>query len=698
MKRSNTLFAGISIFCLAFGAQARPSEKMQMMAKTQRLIERHDIQNLDTFPEALMSEHAETFGLNFILKHGNDTKGPRGHLFELGEMGLGQSATPLQPRTILFDQKTGFSYSYNGGREVCRKVVDIDTYETYLGRFPRQLETEAVTEAEKLACTAEGGEIVAQKGGNSLDMMEFDHETARFELWKYDFTDGKVGQPNKDGCIKCHGPNNRPIFSMYPDWPGFYGSDNDELTSDLIELQRLNVIRAERNWPALLLGVDGFEQKSYQRDEREQFLAFRQYIQETNHPRYTPLFNSERVESLLGLEPLTHIAPGTASSRVWSNPDRDRPAGAVKAYSFADVFTLFPLRPDHTYISTRDVSRAFFFRPGLRFNVLMSRYHTKGLVKTIVEHENFADEKKLGKFFAFNLMRCVPKDENEDVLTKWFDKAKGALKTVKTLDGLPSSSKKRVVDTETMEGIRYAYPVTANGDHLSKKVRVLEYERNWMLFGLELKDVDMRYSYNKPEYNYTEVETTGPMKLGYFKDSRYFNSYNDGSTTTDELVAAAVVDHLFKSDSSFNQAVINNAEKYGDDLSWTTHEKVLIKDGESVREDVKQTTKSFVSPQGLTFWGLQDKYGKYSARYTLDQNFHKEMDSQGKWINLTFDKAVAWFHHRAPWTRSPEGFGLVSVQEQPYRGAELTQKGRLFTAIRDLVCESLEERLIAEAH
>lgn len=38
-----------------------------------------------------------------------------------------------------------------------------------------------------------------------------------------------ISKPNPKVCSQCHGENARPIFQPYSTWPGFYGSDDDNL-------------------------------------------------------------------------------------------------------------------------------------------------------------------------------------------------------------------------------------------------------------------------------------------------------------------------------------------------------------------------------------------------------------------------------------------------------------------------------------
>ncbi|MBK8213252.1 MAG: hypothetical protein IPK71_05820 [Myxococcales bacterium] len=217
---------------------------------------------------------------NFVLKHGISRRGERGHLVETR---VSQSADPDAPRVIAWDEGRGLVVSYNGGG-------------------PKQT------------------------NGQRLDMHEFDLESGRFELSSIDFPIAP-GAPKLEsrGCDTCHGPRARPIFSMYPDWPGFYGSDNDELSRKDVPVQAA-------------------ELADYQR--------LRARI--PSLPRYAPLFSDADVRARF-----------------------DRP-----------LWDTFPYRPD-TREDIHAVSRAFAFRPGLRLGLVLARMQARALIAHVVHHPRY---------------------------------------------------------------------------------------------------------------------------------------------------------------------------------------------------------------------------------------------------------------------------------------------------------------------
>lgn len=240
---------------------------------------RTPVRNLDQLPGLL----PEDFRMNFVLKHGLKITGPRGHLVEEK---VSQSSDPDLPRAILWDERSGFSVSYNGG-------------------------------------------AAHQLSPHRLDILSFDHSKKTFLLEEVNFplrTPGRLAIEKNTSCLSCHGPNGRPIFSMYPDWPSFYGSDNDELLSRTSSKQV------------------------------KEYSDYQKFMQDAgmNHPRYAPLYNDRMIQKRLGL------------ARYPSYPFR------------------YELGTDPD-----DPSRAFSFRPGLRMGILYNRLMAQHLMKKVSSHRNF---------------------------------------------------------------------------------------------------------------------------------------------------------------------------------------------------------------------------------------------------------------------------------------------------------------------
>jgi hypothetical protein len=270
------ILAGMFMASQVFGL-IDPAKEPMTMPRLLALFESHpEVTTLEQVPAILPDE----FLMNFVLKHGVQRKGANGHLVETK---VSQSADPLAPRAIIFDERTGFTVSYNGG-------------------------------------------LPEQTANQRLDIMSFDHGTKKFDLQQIDFPiQGGHPNPSTSDCVKCHGPNMRPIFAMYPDWPAFYGSENDELTNTT--------------------AVQKIEFADYQK-----FLK----TTVTTNPRYAALYSPARVQTYLGRK----------------------------------IYPSFPYRPDVS-TDVHNVSRAFAFRPELRIGVLYNRLNAQFLESKIKSHPRY---------------------------------------------------------------------------------------------------------------------------------------------------------------------------------------------------------------------------------------------------------------------------------------------------------------------
>jgi hypothetical protein len=235
---------------------------------------------------------------------------------------------------------------------------------------------------------------------------------------------------------------------MYPDWPSFYGSDNDELTDT---------------------------SKDVQARESSEMKAFKQDVAAKHLPRYVPLFDGANVRAQLR---------GT------------------------EIYPSFPYRPD-TKTDIEAVSRAFAFRPSLRFGILMNRLNAQVVTQRIVSHPRFP---KFGALFLHELLEC-----------RWSSAA--ALKSSGWLEAVADA--------------------TGNAPRTVAGGRTLHYRDLLSIFGLRVQDVDIRYSINHSGYA-NEDASNKVMEVGYI-DGAYWNSYFDGSATIDELVSMHLYEKLSQS-------------------------------------------------------------------------------------------------------------------------------------------------------
>jgi hypothetical protein len=414
-------------------------------AFAQVLGEHRNVATLDEVPQHLPRAMLK----NFVLKHGRVRTGERGHLVE---QRVSQSADPVAPRAILWDDATGTVVTYNGGTR-------------------------------------------EQTHGQRLDVLAFDDARKAFDLAGIE--PGAIDGGAQD-CTSCHGASQRPIFSMYPDWPSFYGSDNDELSN-------------------VKVAVQVAELADYRR-----FIAGAA----TRSPRYAPLFAPANVEAAVKREP----------------------------------YETFPYRPD----LREDIhapSRAFAFRPGLRLGVLLNRLQARSLARSLVAHPRYAT---LGRLFLANLVRCRI---GSDLLGKRSDVEAALGEHARIVGGA-----------------------------------ALHYRQAWKLFDLEVRDVDIRYSYAHDGYR-SDDASKNPMAVGYI--GTYWNSYFDGSATIDELVALALYE--------------------------------------------EQAARSPELAHIVTPDGLRRKYEPFAERYALDAAFFAEMDHKGQWLPIPYPKELNVAHHRDGW-------------------------------------------------
>jgi hypothetical protein len=570
MKSQSAIFASLLLASLAAQAQLPAAQRMKMSEqKLLQIIQEKQVTELDQVPALL----PKSFRSNFTIKHGlmtdekgREIHGPRGHLSEGDIPGLGQHSEPLALRAFLFDPYTGFGISYNGG----------------VSPTTRDLQT----------------------GGNSLDTITFDFGKKEFRLAKIDFPLQTAGKaiPNSQNCTLCHGPSNRPIFSMYPDWPRFYGSDNDELrfgqpprsskdaNPDFKKASAMDLLR-----------------RDLQLREYKYFHQFKETVVPKN-PRYTPLFAKDAYD-VHGFK-----EPNSTYSEYPYRSDVEQPGKELVA---------------------SDVSRAFTRRAGLRFNLLYSRLFVQQVVKKITTHPNF---EKFGRFFVYNTMRCAPETQNNrNVMRTWYTPVAAALTEVeknKTIayekwDPTNADPSRRLTTIGHFE-------LPSGRLSLREGESLLDYGQNLALFGLKINDVDMRFTYHhdayKPENAFRDLCATSKdkdcadqvMQVGYLQKS-YFNAYNDGSTTMDEHLTAELLQVLAQKDS------------------------VLA---------------AFLKKRGaLGIRGLLNKYSgdTFKDRLVFDREFFTAMDSYSKWFSLPYpykagdkENHNSFFnlHHRALFTSS----------------------------------------------
>lgn len=510
--------------------------------------------------QSILAATPTSFRKNFTAKHGLAHPGERGHAFEELDafvpaevVASGQSASPTSPRTLIWDEGTGFTISFNGGAE-------------------------------------------GQSGGGRLDLMSYDSEQEAFELWALELPVVAPVRPQQphtdvDDCAHCHGPRSRPIWPMYPDWPGFFGSDNDELTSSspAATLERglwtsfRDCVAAPREGAA----CDGVESATEgpAADSRGRFSGL-----------FAPVLEAE----------LREAWPSIGASEVAAYV-REHP-GNLPAETTADIFTdpeatgdwlglwrhpSFPFRPDHGHKSGAP-SRAFFHRPNLRLGVLYNRLLAGSLMASLRGDPVFVEHQR---FVALAVMDC---GWDGDLATKAQVQARFGNAVAERLDPLGLSIGP---DTDVRQPLLLA------------------------ALGSSVREVDMRFSHSNPAYEPLDATgdaplAPGPMDLGFIAygerdlhavgaSSRYFNSYFDGTATFDELWVARMLEALVPHDPELAAVYVPNT--------------------------------------------LTQKYLRFIPRMALDKTFFAQMDALGGWMPLPYPRHLRPIHDREPFYKRKGG-------------------------------------------
>jgi len=429
------------------------------------------------------------FRKNFTLKHGARRPGERGHVQDAVEDS--PSARPAFPRVIMWDETTGFSISYDG------------------------------------STPAPDAPPRAQRGAHRLGMLSVDKKTGAFSLSAIELPGSLVpGQPAHpdDQCVLCHGPDSRPIWPMYPDWPGFVGGDNDELSRDT------PTQREEMGW---LQGV--------------------RKAAATPGDRLAALFAPE-LEAWLAGE-FGALDPDALRAYLLTAP---RPSAGLKAAATGDDATLrrwlglelherFPYRANHE-LQLAEASRAMFHRPNSRVGILYNRLQARRLLYLIRKSPVY---RAFPELVTLTVMDCGWPGDAEPrarAYTAFGEAAKAELAA-------------REMPPPAPDAERILYPVLLAS------------------LGLSVRDVDLRLAHRSHEFDRFDRAYAAPttartvMDLGYLDypspsvDSgavRFWSSYFDGSASLDELLAAGMLADLAAKDRGLAALykTMSLAEKY----------------------------------------------------------------------------------------------------------------------------------------
>ncbi len=554
------------------------------------------------------------FRKNVTLKHGARRPGERGHVQEPADDS--PSASPHAPRVVMWDETTGFSITYDG--------------------------TPPAAEAPPRV----------KRGAQRLGMLSVDPATAAFSL--------SVLGPNQptvpeDDCRTCHGPDSRPIWPMYPDWPGFFGSDNDEVTADTAaQRDELAWLRAVREETAAKAGagvasgttrgrldalfapeIDGYLGDLFTALDRA---AIRAYLATQVKPakpkpaKPAPAANpTPPAKPLPTAKPVpatptgdarptapptpapataTAVAKPTASTTPTLANAATGDDSVLRAWLGLELHATYPYR-SNTEFALAEASRALFHRPNSRAGILYNRLQARRLMTRIRATAVYKAQPAL---VSLTVMDCG-----------WPDapmRAGGPSARVAAYESFATTAKTELAAREmpapkpTDE--RILYPVLLAS------------------LGLAVRDVDIRLSHHSAEYARFDRGYAIPsiaktvMDIGYIAYANpkatingarlFWTSYFDGSASLDELLALAMLDDLAAKDPAL---------------------------------------AALYRPMSLT-----EKYGEVTARYAIDKPFFDDMDRLGRWLPLPYPDHLGAVHHRDSFARvrtgpEPEKFAFA---------------------------------------
>jgi hypothetical protein len=508
----------------------------------------------DPTMESVIAQFPFHFKRNITLKSGIQVSdiGPNGHPIEKD---ISTSATKEHPRVFLWDETTGFTASWNGHPGDDRKK---------------------------------------DNGFHRMDLYSFDMTTKKHNLMTWDPINGRQivngshsSVPIEAKCIRCHGPNLRPTFPMYPDWPGFFGSFNDELAGypnakgKVITSDDSNVIEKITVPNAELANTIQLTEQKWLKDFRASIAG-----SPMEYMRYAPLFEQSFLDEW---------------TKIWPETDH----------------ALYPYRPDNgTAFSL--VSRSFLNRPNLRIGVLYGRLVALEVFERIKKSSTFP---KFKEEFLYSVMDC-----NWQKFKTVRATALASLKTAAAgmkINGVPVKLDFNGLNNTFGDGSSAPYG-------LDKTYRQIPYETLLAAYGIEVRDIDFRLNYNNKLYNTESLYSTQSiMDIGYMKTSykagkylnskggdmtfpynpdspnmKYFNSYFDGSATSNELLAAQTLMILAK----------EKPDVFGKYLGYL------------------QT--------------LKGKYRGAGERYLRDRVFFDKVDKMSPWLPTPYPLGVLDLHHR----------------------------------------------------
>lgn len=471
------------------------------------------LKNTNTLEEAVdkLPQHVKR---NLTFKRGtNITKslvgylGPHGHRVSKSNSG---SASPTQPRVIVWDEMSGFTASWNSGNPNHRAHDRIDLYD--------------------------------------FDFKKKEHRLmAWFPSDKKKIYDASFVDSSGSSCIGCHGDVQRPIFPMYPDWPQFYGEFNDEMDgySDSQNALRIDLKNMAND---------------YQPKETKSYFEFLETEAYTN-PRFSTLYDAKASKDIdnkyYPYRPDNTTSPFAATSRAFANRPNLRLGvlynrlTALQTFEKIKKSPVFQKFPDIIFYSLLDCNWDFVENQGQygRADILgkmVSELHKNSKYKGInlrgakFKSDELSSTEKKQFFKEGSSYYSVPKFDQvgfrqipyEDLL-KLLD-----LK-IEDLDIRFKHNSSLTVDKAGLSGKKYSY-----GIYDSKAF----YNTNSVM---DIGYVDKKYKLN-PICDNAGTKCDFSYDGTYIEGMKYFNSYFDGSAAMNELLAAQMLIYLTSDKEKFN--------------------------------------------------------------------------------------------------------------------------------------------------
>lgn len=482
------------------------------------LEEINTLANTSNSMEALIEKLPTHVKQNLTFKRGNNIEktingkkeilGPHGHIAPTSES---QSATPEQPRVMVWDEKSGFTASWNSGNPAHTASDRMDLYG-----------------------------------------FDFDRKEHRLSSWtaQAGFADQFHADQNGRQCVTCHGESQRPIFPMYPDWPQFYGEFNDEMNG---YSAKENALRSDLKAMA----------NEFQPIERKQYFEFLDNEGQSNK-RYSLLMEAladhQKDNPYYPFRPRNTTSPSTDVSRAFAYRPNLRLGvlynrlTALATFEKLKKSKVFKKFPDVVFYALLDCNWDFVEGKG---QTERSKILTKFLKEVGAMDEKFKSINLRGAAFSASDLDMLKKadlaklgyiEEKNGSTSVYYRHKKFSDVGYKQIpyEDLLKLLELNIADLD----IRFRHDSSIK---VASKFNV--YDPRAYYFTKSAMDIgyaENTYSLNpicdnagkKCNFSYTNT---------YMQDMKYFNSYFDGSATMNELLAAQILIFLTDEKQDFSK-------------------------------------------------------------------------------------------------------------------------------------------------